>query len=187
MRSFPARGLVAALLIAPSALIVSTPVAALAESSRPGDAAPAETASQPSRPAQPSAAALAFAEELAGPHLSGMLARIAAGTQVMRALGELDGPAVATVLTAQIDAAVRRHRDDWARELAVAWSPLLSDAEMRSLAAEGQDSPHADSYSANRDAAAARMAELSQGLFQSILGEVVARTVRQLAPDEPAK
>ncbi len=136
---------------------------------------------------EPSDAAMAFVDEFADDHLSGMLSRIGGQSEALRTLSQIDARLLAAAFDAEIDAAVERHGDAWARNLAMAWSPFLTDAQMASLAEEGAASPYADSYVENRGAAAARMAELSQDLFERILQEVVAATLTVLAPEQPAK
>lgn len=161
-------------------LVAATaPAAAQAPAEPPAEAPAAAPRNEPSD------TAMTFAGEFAGDHLSGMLSRIGAQSEALRALARFDGPTVATVFDAQIDAAVRRHRDTWARNLALAWSPLLSEGEMRSLAEQGAESPHAATYVENREAAAAAMARLSGELFAGILQEVVAATVETLVPEAP--
>jgi hypothetical protein len=68
----------------------------------------------------------------------------------MRALSRIDAPLLAAVFDAEIDAAVERHGDEWVRNLALAWDPLLTDAEMRSLVEQGAGSPHAEKYAGPR-------------------------------------
>ena len=92
---------------------------------------------------------------------------------------------LAAAFDAEIDAAVARHGDEWARNLALAWDPLLTDDEMGSLVEQGAASPHAERYAAARDEAAAAMAALSQDLFRDILAEVIGNTVRTLGAEPP--
>lgn len=151
-----------------------------------GTAAGAEAAAGPP---QPSEAALAFVEEFSDDHLSGMLSRIGGQSEAMRTLSQIDGRLLAATFDAEIDAAVARHGDEWARNLALAWSPLLTESEMASLVDRGAASPHADTYREAREAASARMADLSRDLFAQILQEVVAATLAALTretPEEPA-
>lgn len=128
-------------------------------------------------------AAMAFVSEFSDGHLSGMLSRVGGQSEAMRTLAEIDPTMVAAAFDAEIDVAVERHGDAWAQKLAAAWAPLLSDAEMRSLADEGAASPFAEKYLAARDQAAARMAELSQDLFRRTLGEVIGGTVDRLTAE----
>ncbi len=177
MHKFPAgltAGLVAGLLaVAPAAAQTAEQAAAPTE----GQAAP--------QTGEPGPAALAFVEQFSDDHLSGMLSRIGAHNEAMRALAEFDSKAVAIAFDAEIDEAVRQYGDQWARNMALAWEPLLTDAEMASLVELGADSPYADKYVASRDAAAASMAELSRDLFREILQQVLTGTVAVLSPDEP--
>ncbi|MEM9063469.1 MAG: hypothetical protein AAGD13_23660 [Pseudomonadota bacterium] len=127
---------------------------------------------------QPSDAAIAFAGQFSDDQLSGMLSRIGARTETMMMLGQVNGRLTEQVFNAEIDAAVERHGDTWQRNMALAWTPLLTDEEMLSLAADAQLSPHAEKYAGLRNDAGRTMQSLSGELFQQILQEVVANTFR---------
>lgn len=128
----------------------------------------------------PGDAALDFAAAFADDHLSGMLSRIGGGSEALRQLSLIHAALVATTFDAEIDAAVERHREAWTRNLAAAWEPLLSPAEMRSIATDGATSPHAGKFAEHRDEAAAAMADSSGELFRAILDEVMGNTMDAL-------
>lgn len=142
-------------------------------------AAPAQEPAPGPEAASPEA--LAFVSQFSDDHLSGMLSRIGGQSTVMSELSKIDGRVLAAALDAEIDAAVERHGDEWAHNMALAWSPLLGDVEMASLVEDGANSPYADRYLAQRDEAAAGMATLSQDLFREILAEVMRNTLKRLS------
>lgn len=125
---------------------------------------------------QPSEAALAFAGQFSDEQLSGMLSRIGGGSQAMVELSQVGGSLVAEVFDLQIDAAVAKYGPQWQSNMAMAWQPLLSEAEMASLLAEGADSPYSDKYLGLRTEAGQAMQASSQDLFREILSEVIAET-----------
>ncbi len=163
------------------------PAAALALALLLGAAGRADGASALVRAADAAGeAAMEFVSEFSDDHLSGMLSRIGGQSEAMRTLSRIDARMLAAAFDAEIDAAVDRHGAAWAGNLALAWDPLLTDAEMRSLVAEGAASPHAGKYAAVRDEAAAAMATRSQDLFRAILVEVVGNTLRALGAEPSA-
>lgn len=126
--------------------------------------------------ADPSPAAMEFVGQFSDDHLSGMLSRIGARTETMMMLGQVNGGLAEEVFNTEIDAAVERHGDEWQRNMALSWMPLMTDEELASLTAEGADSPYADEYVAKRADAGQNMQTRSRELFEEILGEVVANT-----------
>lgn len=137
----------------------------------------------------PSAAAVTFVSGFSDDHLSGMLSRIGARQPTLMAIGQLNGGLLASVFDAEIDKAVLVYGDAWRDNMARAWTPLLTDAELTSLTTAGAQSPFTDKYLALRGEAGQTMQVLSSDLFRQILSEVVANTARQLgaapaAPDQ---
>lgn len=129
----------------------------------------------------PSDAAMAFAGGFSDLHLAGMLQRIGARQPAMIAASQIDAQVLVSVFEAEIAEAVRRHGSAWQRNMALAWTPLLSDEEMLSLATAGAQSPHVEKYLALRPKAGAAMQALSGDLFEAILAEVVGNTLATLA------
>jgi hypothetical protein len=61
---------------------------------------------------------IAFVSEFSDAHLSGMLSRIGGQTEARRTLSRADARILATAFDAALAAAVGRHGDAWARNLA---------------------------------------------------------------------
>ena len=135
-------------------------------------------------PEEPSQAAMTFAAGFSQDQLSGMLSRIGARQPQMMALGQMDGSTLAAVFDVEIARAVEKHGTAWQRNMAIAWTPLLSEDELTSLTVEGAESPHVDKYLGLRDQAGQNMQALSGDLFRAILQEVMQNTINQLAPSE---
>jgi hypothetical protein len=135
----------------------------------------------------PSEAAMIFVAGFSDDHLSGMLSRIGGRSSTMAALSQLDGALVAAIFDAEIDAAVVKYGSAWHRNLALAWTPLLTPEELTSLTIAGAQSPHTDKYLSLRAAAGQTMQQLSQELFHEVLSEVIANTVGELTPEQPAQ
>jgi hypothetical protein len=131
---------------------------------------------------EPSEAAMTFVAGFSDDHLSGMLSRIGGRSEPMMALSQLGSEVVAVVFDAEIDNAVRKYSADWQRNLALSWTPLMTDEELGSLSTAGAQSPYTDKYLELRTQAGATMQSLSQDLFQKILGEVISNTVENLSP-----
>ena len=133
---------------------------------------------------EPSQAAMAFVGQFSDDHLSGMLSNIGSRQPRLIALSQLHGQLVAAVFDAEIDKAVAEHGAALQRNMALAWTPLLTDAELESLTRDGAASPYTDKYLALRGEAGAAMQGLSQELFRSILAEVIQNTVEELTDPE---
>ena len=145
-------------------------------------------AEDPAKPAEaivkaetePSEAAMTFVGGFSDLHLQGMLQRIGARQPTLVAASTLDGGLLAAIFEAEVAKAVKVHGPAWQRNMALAWTPLLSDAEMSSLATSGAQSPHLDKYLGLRSKAGQAMQASSGDLFKSILAEVVQSTLQQM-------
>lgn len=115
-------------------------------------------------------------------HLSGMLSRIGGRSEAMLALSQLGSDIVAAVFDSEIDKAVQKYGADWQRNLALSWTPLMTEEELSSLSVAGAQSPFTDKYLELRGEAGKTMQSLSQPLFEQILSEVVAKTAESLSP-----
>ena len=135
-------------------------------------------------PAEPSAAAVAFVAQFSDAHLGSMLSRIGSRQQPMIALSQLHGQMLAAVYDAEIKKSVEKHGPEWQRNMARAWTDLLTDEELTSLKADGPASPHSEKYKSLRQLAGQRMQTLSQDLFRQVLAETIKNTMAVLA--EPA-
>lgn len=134
---------------------------------------------------KPSAAALRFAGGFSDQHLEGMLQRIGARQPVMVAASRLHGELLAAVFDAEIAKAVKKYGATWKRNMAIAWSGLLGDDVLASLADGPAKSPYLPKYLENRGAAGKAMGKLSGALLRKILGEVIKGTLAALS--EPAR
>lgn len=135
------------------------------------------------RAEEPSQAALNFAGTFSDDQLSGMLSRIGGRSGPMVALSQLNGQLVAEVFDLEINEAVAKYGDQWRRNMALAWEPLLSDDEMISLVVEGADSAHSEKYLGLRSDAGQAMQASSADLFRSILEEVIRNTQARLSAE----
>lgn len=134
-------------------------------------------------PAEPTPAAMNFAAGFAADHLSGMLSRIGARQPAMIALGQANGAALEAIFNLKIDAAVAKYSDQWQRNMALAWTPLMTEEELTSLTTAGAQSPHTDKYLSLRGQAGQTMGALSQDLFRQILTEVLSETIQAVTPE----
>lgn len=133
---------------------------------------------------EPSPAALSFATGFADDHLAGMLSRIGSRSPILASFAQIDSRVTAQAFDANIAKAVQAHGKQWRHNMALAWTPLLSEEELTSLNNAGAQSPYADKYLELRDDAGVTMQGLSNELFQQILREVIDNTVADLTPDE---
>ncbi|MEM9140160.1 MAG: hypothetical protein AAGB15_10050 [Pseudomonadota bacterium] len=134
---------------------------------------------------EPSEAAMTFVGAFSDGHLTSMLQRIGARQPIMVAASQLNGQVLAAVFDAEIAQAVKVHGPQWQRNMALSWTPLLSDDEMLSLVAEGAGSPHSEKYLELRSEAGQTMQGLSGEFFKTILADVIAQTMKQLGDDAP--
>lgn len=136
-------------------------------------------------PEDPSPEAMTFAAGFSADHLSGMLSRIGARQPAMMALGQGGGAALESIFNLTIDAAVDKYGAQWQRNMALAWTPLLSPEELTSLTMAGAQSPYTEKYLGLRRQAGESMSALSQDLFQDILNEVISDTIKAVVPENP--
>ncbi len=130
--------------------------------------------------ANPGPAALTFAAGFADDHLAGMLARFGGQAPEMTVLADAHGEAVAAVFQSEIVKAVVKYGREWRRNMALAWTPLMTEDELASLTLAGAQSPHVEKYLALREAAGETMRQLSAGLLQAALREVIDNTASRL-------
>ncbi len=124
----------------------------------------------------PSESAMAFVGQCSDDHLSGMLSRLGGRSKVFVGLAQVHGEIVGRVLDLAVEDAVRRYGPEWQANMAMAWEPLLTEAELDSLRIDGAQSPHTEKYLGLRAQAGQSMQSSSQELFQKILTEVVGQT-----------
>ena len=139
-------------------------------------------------PSDPSEAAMNFVLGFSDTHLTGMLQRIGAQQPVLVAASQINAELLVAVFEAEIAQAVKVYGPEWQRNLALSWTPLMTDDELESLTSTGASSPHTEKYLELRGEAGKTMQSLSQDLFKQILSEVVDKTLKQLGTleEEPA-
>jgi len=138
------------------------------------------------QPGEPSQAAMDFVLGFSDTHLTGMLQRIGAQQPVLVAASQVNAELLVAVFEAEIAQALKVYGPQWQRNLAIAWTPLLTDDELHSLASQGASSPHTEKYLELRGEAGKTMQSLSQDLFKQVLSEVVDKTVKQMGTVEEA-
>ncbi len=131
-------------------------------------------------PKEPSQAAMDFVLGFSDTHLTGMLQRIGAQQPVLVAASQVNAELLVAVFEAEIAQALKVYGPQWQRNLAISWTPLLTDDELHSLASQGASSPHTEKYLELRGEAGKTMQSLSQDLFKQVLSEVVDKTVKQM-------
>ena len=132
-------------------------------------------------PAEPSEAAMAFVGQFSDAHLTGMLTRIGARQPPLVAMSQLHGQLLAAVYDAEVAKAVKKHGPTWQRNMARAWTALMSEEELNSLRTDGAKSPHTEKYKGLRAEAGQRMQVLSQKFFADVLQEVMQNTIDELS------
>ena len=121
----------------------------------------------------PSEAAMTFVGQFSDDHLSGMLSRRGGQSTVFIGLVQAHGQIVDRVLELAISDAVRKYGPEWQTNMAAAWDPLMSEAELSSLTTAGAQSPHIEKYLELRAQAGQAMQGNSQELFKQIMVEVM--------------
>ncbi|HSF94148.1 MAG TPA: hypothetical protein VLA52_03910 [Thermohalobaculum sp.] len=126
----------------------------------------------------PAPEAVTFVAGFADDLFAGMLARYGMQAPQLAALAEVHGDeAVAPIFQSEIVRAVREHGPVWRHNLALAWTPLLTAEELRSLTLSGSASPHLEKYMGLRADAGSAMQALSGDLLQTALRDAVEGTV----------
>lgn len=113
-------------------------------------------------------------------HLTGMLQRIGSQQPVLVAASQVNSQLLVAVFESEIAQALKVYGPEWQRNLALSWTPLLTEDELHSLATQGAGSPYTDKYLELRSEAGKTMQSLSQDLFKQILSEVVDKTMQQM-------
>jgi hypothetical protein len=156
------------LTVMPLAVLVATQITA-----------PATAAEQ-----TPSDAAVRFVIGFSDDHFAGLLGNVGGRSEIMAALFERHGEPVTDAFNAAIGKAVTKHRAAWQHNLALVWTPLLTEDELVSLTLTGADSPHLEKYLSLRAIAGEDMRQLSAALFDEALAEVIEQTVANFAGTE---
>ena len=96
-------------------------------------------------------------------------------------LAEAEVTPEAAVFDAQVAEAVKKYSKQWQRNMALAWTGVLTDDEMSSLSLGPSESPHLQKYLDSRRKAGQAMGKLSGALLRQILTEVIKNTMAVLA------
>jgi hypothetical protein len=125
--------------------------------------------------AQTEESALKMVRELRlGQNLGGMSYKLSKVTATYQGIAAKVGPQKADeMLRAELAIAVPRHQDQWDRNLAKAWVPLMTSSEFDSIAVEKQKSPHAAKFSSLQNQAGAAMKADSEKLLVTVMTEAL--------------
>jgi hypothetical protein len=109
-----------------------------------------------------------------GENLAGMTYKLAKVTTTYRGVEATLGPQKADeLLRAEIAIAVPKHQEQWNRNLAQAWAPLMTSSELDSVVSDKQKSPFASKFVSLQDRAGATMKVNSEPLLKTVLTEVL--------------
>jgi hypothetical protein len=127
--------------------------------------------------AQTEDSALKMVRELRlGQNLGGMSYKLSKVTTTYQGIAAKVGPQKADeMLRAELAIAVPRHQDQWDRNLAKAWVPLMTASEFDSIAADKQRSPYAAKFSSLQNQAGAAMKADSEKLLTTVMTEALSK------------
>jgi len=109
-----------------------------------------------------------------GENLSGMTYTFAKATTTYKGVeAKLGQQKADELLRAEIAVAVPKHQEQWNRNLAQAWAPLMTPAELDSVASDRQKSPFASKFASLQERAGASMKVNSEPLLKTVLTEVL--------------
>lgn len=115
-----------------------------------------------------------------GENLAGMVYQFAKVTTTYRGVEAKVGPQKADqLLRAEIAVVVPRYQEQWNRNLAQAWAPLMTSAEFDSVATVKQQSPFASKFLSLQDRAGASMKTNSEPLLKTVLTEVLSSVFKK--------
>jgi hypothetical protein len=118
-----------------------------------------------------------------GENLAGMTYNFAKVTTTYRGIEATLGPQKADeILRAEIAVTVPKHQEQWNRNLAQAWAPLMTSAELDSVVADKQKSPFASKFVSLQDRAGATMKVNSEPLLKTVLTEVLTGVFEKSKP-----
>jgi len=118
-----------------------------------------------------------------GENLTGMTYKFAKATTSYRGIEAALGPQKADeLLRAEIAVAVPKHQEQWNRNLAQAWAPLMTSAEFDSVVSDKQKSPFASKFLSLQDRAGAAMKGNSEPLLTAVLTEVLTGALEKSMP-----
>ncbi len=109
-----------------------------------------------------------------GENLPSMTYRFAKITTTYKGIETTLGPQKADeLLKAEIATAAPKYQEQWNRNLAQAWAPLMTSTEFDSVVADKQQSPFAGKFVSLQDKAGANMKQNSEPLLKAVLTEVL--------------
>jgi hypothetical protein len=127
--------------------------------------------------AQTEESALKMVRELRlGQNLGGMSYKLSKVTTTYQGIAAKVGPQKADeMLLVELAITVPRYQDQWDRNLAKAWTPLMTSSEFDSVAAEKQKSPYAAKFLSLQNQAGAAMKADSEKLLVTVMAEALNR------------
>jgi hypothetical protein len=132
--------------------------------------------------AEPGPGAKAFAKLMGRPQLADFILHIASATKVIKDVSKAKGVApVKAILVDEGKKALVKYGDSWETNLAYAYTGLLTDDEMKQLAASNPPKATVDKLRGVQNDAGRKMKERSEALLKTILVEVVKNTYDRAA------
>jgi hypothetical protein len=111
-----------------------------------------------------------------GENLGGMSYNLAKLTTTYQGIAAKHGPQKADeMLRAELAISVPKHQEQWNRNLAQAWAPLMTREEFESIAAEKQKSPFSAKFVSLQNQAGAAMKAKSETLLTTVMSEALNR------------
>lgn len=111
-----------------------------------------------------------------GENLGGMSHRMSKLTTTYQGIAAKHGPQKADeILRAELAISVSKHQEQWNRNLAQAWAPLMTRDEFESVAAEKQKSPFFAKFLSLQNQAGASMKAKSETLLTTVMSEALNR------------
>ena len=120
-----------------------------------------------------------------GESLAGMTYQFAKVTTTYRGIEATLGVQKAdALLRAEIAVAVPKHQEQWNKNLAQAWQPLVTPEEIDSIITQKQQSPYANKFMSLQDKAGATMKANSEPLLKTVLTEVLTGVFEKSMPNK---
>jgi hypothetical protein len=120
-----------------------------------------------------------------GENLEGMTYQFAKVTTTYRGIEARLGPQQAdTLLRAEIAVVAPKHQEQWNKNLAQAWQPLMTPEEIDSIITQKQQSPYASKFMSLQDKAGTTMKANSEPWLKTVLAEVLTGVFEKSMPNE---
>lgn len=118
-----------------------------------------------------------------GENLAGMTYQFAKLTTTYRGVEVTIGTQKADeLLRSEIVAALPKYQEQWNKNLAQAWAPLMTNAEIESVTTEKQQSPFSGKFVSLQDKAGAAMKIKSEPLLKDVLADVLGHVFEKAMP-----